>query len=376
MNQSIWEQETFFSKQDIIIVGSGVVGLWSAIHLKEKSPALKVSIVDRGLIPAGASTRNAGFSCFGSVSELVEDAAKAGTDKMLQLVEMRYRGLEKINQYFPAATIGYEATGGYEIFTHNDRREYEICRDEMQQLNQLLKNITGVENTYTAADSLASDFGFNGINHIIVNRLEGQLHSGKLVRALLMKAQSLGVQVFPGIEILRFELSGDGVQLFTNHNLKLSAERLLICTNGFAKQLLPALDINPARGQVLVTEPLPGINWQGCFHYQQGYFYFRRVGDRILLGGGRNLDFSLETTTSMETTETIQNALEHLLRETIIPGIPFQISNRWSGIMGIGSEKKPIIQAISEQVYCAVRMSGMGVALAPVIGEEVTKVLL
>src|SRR5687767_7344918 len=90
---SIWEKETFFAPQDVLIVGSGLVGLWSAFLMKRKSPDLKITILERGMIPTGASTRNAGFACFGSLSELVYDARAMGTEKMLQLVEMRYEGL-------------------------------------------------------------------------------------------------------------------------------------------------------------------------------------------------------------------------------------------------------------------------------------------
>src|SRR5215208_3716351 len=100
MQFSIWEKETFFAPQDIIIAGSGFVGLWSAFYLKKKHPKLKITIVDRGLIPTGASTRNAGFACFGSLSEVVHDAQTMGTDKMLHLVEMRFKGLEKIQKFF------------------------------------------------------------------------------------------------------------------------------------------------------------------------------------------------------------------------------------------------------------------------------------
>src|SRR6476619_2472832 len=100
MQFSIWEKESFFAPQDVIIAGSGFVGLWSAFYLKKKYPQLQVAIIDRGLIPTGASTKNAGFACFGSLSELVHDARHMGTDKMLELVELRYKGLERIQKYF------------------------------------------------------------------------------------------------------------------------------------------------------------------------------------------------------------------------------------------------------------------------------------
>ena len=87
---SIWEKESFFSPQDIIIIGSGFSGLWSALHIKTLHPNYKVTILERGLIPTGASTRNAGFSCFGSPSELIHDVRSRGANEMWKLVSMRY----------------------------------------------------------------------------------------------------------------------------------------------------------------------------------------------------------------------------------------------------------------------------------------------
>src|SRR6478609_3934267 len=113
---SIWEKETFFAHQDVIIVGSGFVGLWSAFYLKKKYPDLKITVVDRGIIPTGASTRNAGFACFGSLSEVIHDAGVMGTEKMLELVELRFKGLERIQKYFKADRIDFDLCGGYELY--------------------------------------------------------------------------------------------------------------------------------------------------------------------------------------------------------------------------------------------------------------------
>src|SRR5947209_11431150 len=113
---SIWEQETFFAPQDVIIAGSGFVGLWSAYYIKKKHPKAKVTIVDRGVIPTGASTRNAGFACFGSLSEVVRDAQAMGLEKTLALVELRYKGLEKIEKTFGKSKIDFELCGSYELF--------------------------------------------------------------------------------------------------------------------------------------------------------------------------------------------------------------------------------------------------------------------
>jgi len=90
------------------------------------------------------------------------------------------------------------------------------------------------------------------------------------------------------------------------------------------------------------------------------------------LGGGRNLDIKGETTTKLAETEKIQQSLENILKHTILPKIDFEIEHRWSGIMGVGSQKKPIVKQLSNHVYCGVRMGGMGVAIGSLIGKEVS----
>lgn len=133
--------------------------------------------------------------------------------------------------------------------------------------------------------------------------------------------------------------------------------------------------MHPARAQVLITEPIPGLDIKGTFHLDRGYYYFRNIGDRILFGGGRNLDFDGETTTEFGQTAIIQNQLEKLLREVILPNYDFKIEHRWSGIMGIGSSKNPIVEQLSDHVYCGVRLGGMGVAIGSVVGQELADLI-
>jgi hypothetical protein len=96
-----------------------------------------------------------------------------------------------------------------------------------------------------------------------------------------------------------------------------------------------------------------------------------------MLGGARNKAFHEEHTTDFATSDFIQQNLEDFLRKVILPSgkESYQIEHRWSGIMGIGSEKKPIVQEIDSNIYCAVRMAGMGVALAPEIGKMIAEKL-
>ena len=405
---SVWEKESFFAPADIVIAGSGLVGLWSAYYLKKKSPSLRITVVERGLIPTGASTRNAGFACFGSLTELVADARQIGEDKMLELVEMRFKGIKRIRKTFGDAEIDYEKHGGYELFTASPNltastpstqappspdlsatapdpsgqapaspnlSDADELRSTIDQFNRTLKKITGEQKTFRLQNEKIGPFGFAGVQYLVDNRAEGQLHSGRLCQALLRLVQSMDVTVLNNIEITEFEKVNGHLLLHTQHPFSLIASQLLVCTNAFARQLLPQLDITPNRGQVLVTSPIDGLPFKGTFHYDEGYYYFRNLGDRVLLGGARNKAFTEENTMEMAVTDTIQHELERFLREVILPGRHYTIDHRWSGIMGMGAEKIPIVRPINDHVFCAVRMSGMGVALAPVIGEKVAALM-
>lgn len=375
---SIWEKETFLAPQDVIIVGSGFVGLWSAFYLKKKHPKLRVSVLDRGIIPTGASTRNAGFACFGSLSELVYDARTMGTDKMLELVEMRYKGLERIRKYFDEDVIDFELCGGYELFDPGASPSSEEIENSIEYVNNLLKPVTGAKKTFRMADERIGDYGFGHTQHLVKNDLEGYLHSGKLLQALLQAVQSMGVQVFTALEVMNFHVFDGTIELETNRQLSFSTKKLLVCTNAFARELLEEVDVVPARGQVVLTSPIKNLPWKGTFHSDEGFYYFRNLGNRVLLGGARNKAFAEEQTTSMEISDTIQRELERYLAAVVLPHFEgkYTIEHRWSGIMAMGSEKMPIVKQVLPNVFCAVRMSGMGVALAPVVGREVTRMMM
>jgi gamma-glutamylputrescine oxidase len=370
---SIWEKESFFAPADIIITGSGLVGLWSAYYLKKRAPSLSITIVERGLIPTGASTRNAGFACFGSLTELIRDEQQMGLDPLLELVEMRFKGLKRIKKTFAGSDdIGFERQGGYELIPHADINQ---LRSQIDRVNRLLKQITGEQKTFRLENDKLGRFGFAGMQHLVGNDTEAQLHSGKLCQALLRLVQSKGVTVLNNVDVTGYEKAQGRLLLHTTLPFPLIATQLLVATNAFARQLLPKLDVIPARGQVLVTSPIDGLPFRGAFHYDEGFYYFRDLGSRVLLGGARNKAIDAETTTEMAITETIQQELERFLHEVVLPGREFSIEDRWSGIMGMGSEKMPIIRALNDQVFCAVRMSGMGVALAPVVGERIAALM-
>lgn len=366
---SVWELETFYRKRDIIIIGAGFTGLWTAISIKEKFPEKSVLIIERNSVPLGASTRNAGFACFGSLTEIISDSEKMGWEKTLDLVKMRFEGLQKIQTYFKNSVIDFELNGGFEILNNDEPLQ------RIDEVNEKLKSITGIERTYFLNQNKIKEFGLGKSEYLIENPCEGSLHSGKLLQKLVEKCHELKVEFLFGTEVENIIESSSEIEVQLSENLSVKSNQLIHCTNAFASTFLKEEEIIPARGQIILTEPIENLQLKGTFHYDEGFYYFRNLGNRILLGGGRNQDFKTEETTVFETTEFLQNHLENFLKEIVVPNQDVGISLRWSGIMAMGSEKTPIVKQISEKQFCAVRLSGMGVALAPKIGEIVAEMI-
>ncbi len=372
---SFWERETFFKEVDYVIIGSGIVGLNAAIHMKERVPNAHVIILEKGMLPTGASTRNAGFACFGSISELLDDLEHLPENEVLALVEKRWKGLQRLQQ-LTGVQLKYDECGGYELFTRRDIGSYIQCMEALESFNEKLEPIIGEKTIYENADDCISHFGFRGVNHIIVNKAEGHIDTGGMMKALLAQAHERGVHIYNGADVDSLDDDGLHIHVELRDGRKIKGRKCLIATNGFTHRLLSSLDLTPARNQVLITRPIPDLKIKGTFHYDKGYYYFRNVGNRILFGGGRNLSPKNEETDQFGTTPLIRKGLLRMLDEIILPNTTYEIDMWWSGILGVGQVKKPIIKYISDNLAVSVRMGGMGVAIGSLVGIEGADLLL
>jgi gamma-glutamylputrescine oxidase len=374
MNYSHWEHDSYFNSVDLTIIGGGIVGLNAAIAARKAQPALKVIVIEKGVVLMGASLRNAGFACFGSPSELIDDLKSRTEEQVFQLVEKRWKGLLALRSLIGDKAMEYEGLGGYELF--DSENAFAESREAIAGFNKKVSSITGEKETYKVTDDKITKFGFRGFLHMIENCSEGQLNTGKMIQTLVRKAAEEGVILINGVEVKSFNEETDGVLINTSwQNFK--TKHVLFTTNAYTSELLKDVVVKPARAQVLITKPIEGLKLKGAFHYDKGYYYFRNVGQRVLFGGGRNLDFEGETTTNLETTDKIQQALEKMLSEKIIPGHSYEIERRWSGIMGLGDgDKSPVIKSLSKRTHCAVRLGGMGVAIGTLVGQEAAAMVL
>lgn len=362
---SYWEIKNWFTDVDYTIVGSGIVGLHTALRLRERFPDAKILILERGSLPQGASTKNAGFACFGSLLEINDDLKTHSEEEVIALIQKRWNGLQLLRKRLGDAVIDFKPFGGYELFLKEDSAGYEECLRRMPFVNEVLKPLFKTDVFVKEVDR----FDFKGIHeYLIFNPFEGQIDTGNMMQALLKEAIANNILILNCQTVTAYHEQADGVDVALG-DFSFFTKKLLFATNAFASEITNGA-VKPARAQVLITEPIPNLDIKGTFHIDRGYYYFRNINDRILFGGARNLDFEGETTTEFGNTDIIQNQLEKILREVILPNTDFTIAHRWSGIMGMGSHKKPIVEQLSQHTYCGVRLGGMGVAIGSIIGAE------
>lgn len=370
---SYWERVQFSEEIDFIVVGAGIVGYSTALRLRELNPSARIIILERGNLPSGASSKNAGFACFGSASEIYDDIQEFGEKIVWETVQLRWKGLQALRTQIGDENLKLQINGSWDLFTAAEMETFNAVLPHLDHYNQKLEEITGEKEVYSIDDSIDQTFGFQNIVSSFKNRLEGQIDTGSMNQAFFQTVIAKDIRVLFGCEVTSIQEHETSVHLETSIG-NFSSRKVAVCTNGFAKQLLDE-DVLPARAQVLITKPIENLNIKGTFHYQKGYYYFRNIDNRILFGGGRNLDVKGETTTKMVNTDNILDSLKEILSTVILPDASYEIDHSWAGVMGVGDTKKPIVKMLSSSVFCGVRLGGMGVAIGSLVGQDLAELI-
>ena len=373
-NISFWEKN-WLTDYDYVVIGAGIVGCFTALKIARENKNAKVALIERGILPLGASTKNAGFACFGSISEIEKNRKEMSDDNLLSLLELRIRGLEKLRNDLGDKNISYSNCNGYELFFDNNGLEQRIYK-----INKLLNPLMN-KNCFSLCnkDIKRFDFAKEIVVGLAENNREGSVNPGEIIFSLKKRLGSLGVDCYFSTEVESFEETSKKIFLklkSSNQTIDIKTNKLAICTNAFAKKWFEMEDISPGRGIILLTNEIPDLKIDGCFHYNHGYYYFRNLGDRLLLGGGREIDIKNETTYSFGSNRKIRQKLIEDLKTFILPNRDFHIESDWSGIMGFGKDKLPLIKRISENIVLGVRLGGMGISIGSVVGEKTADLIL
>ena len=377
-----WESEHLLAPADLTVIGAGIVGMSTALHYKALHPHDRVRIIERDVLGEGGTTRNAGFACFGGPGEWLDDLETLGQSKWLALIRLRAEGLRALIELLGEKALGLEWSGGWELFaaSPSGKKRSDEAGQNLALLNDAVQPLMASILGHLAPNPLdtpaliyspsrAAQFGAHSCIHL---PWEGMLHTGRMVSAFHRALQVADIQCLNGCTASSLEAPSapDGPWSICTPRGVLESKSIAICTNGFAKEVLPEAEVAPAPNRVLVVRPVQ-MPPQGAYHIEDGYLYFRTLPDgHVLFGGGRH--FGVELPPFPQRDEKAEARWDALLESAAAQwlGPIDSVSHRWTGWLGVGSDREPLIGSTALGLHHAVRMGGMGVAMGCGLGLQ------
>ncbi len=353
---------------DIAVVGGGFAGISAALELTRSGA--DVVLLERERLGAGASGRNAGFLLGGAARDFLEVSRSHGLPTarlMMALAEENRRKVMALRES-SGRDLSYEATGSF--FLSVGAAEASHLAEVGEAMRAGGYPVVSTDAARAGASLPAAGYGPG-----LFFPADGQIHPLELLYVLAEAAHHAGARIVEeaGVEELRRQ--EDGTFLVVSPRGSVRCDVVVLAMNAHLGSLVPSARafIQPVRGQVLATQPLPKV-LQGPVYAEWGYRYNRQLPDgTLVVGGYRNAAIDEEVGTDLVLSERIQALLDEEARR-IHPEA--RARHRWCGIMGMTPDALPVVGPIAEGLFLIGGFSGHGVALAPILGEYVAQMVL
>ncbi|MET8711173.1 NAD(P)/FAD-dependent oxidoreductase [Streptomyces californicus] len=275
---------------DLLVVGGGYSGLWTALIAKERDPDRDVVLIEGHEVGWAASGRNGGF-CAASLTHGLANGVERWPDEIAKLEELGERNLDAIEAAVARYGIDceFERTGEIDVAT--EPHQLQELREWHEEIVKL--GITGVD--FLDRDALRAEVDSpTFLGGLWDRRGVAMLHPAKLAWGLKRACREVGVRIYEHTRGLELARSGEGMAVRTPYG-RVFARRVALGTNIFpslVKRVRPYTV--PVYDYALMTEPLTpaqleSIGWkgrQGLGDSANQFHYFRLSADNRILWGG------------------------------------------------------------------------------------------
>ncbi|MFE7371948.1 MULTISPECIES: NAD(P)/FAD-dependent oxidoreductase [Streptomyces] len=275
---------------DLLVIGGGYSGLWTALIAKERDPDRDVVLIEGHEVGWAASGRNGGF-CAASLTHGLANGVERWPDDIAKLEELGERNLDAIEAAVARYGIEceFERTGEIDVAT--EPHQLQELREWHEEIVGL--GITGVD--FLDRDALRAEVDSpTFLGGLWDRRGVAMLHPAKLAWGLKRACLELGVRIHEHTRGLDLVRSGSGMAVRTPYG-RVFARRVALGTNIFpslVKRIRPYTV--PVYDYALMTEPLTpeqlaSIGWkgrQGLGDSANQFHYFRLSADNRILWGG------------------------------------------------------------------------------------------
>jgi len=309
---------------EVLVIGGGITGVSLLRRLAERG--LKAALVERTRLAFGASGRNAGFLLEGTAANYAQAVRALGRDRAGELWAHTAENHTRLA----------EALAGRARYRRGGSRTLAASPAEEGQLEESA--------VLMAEDGWPVEFR----ERSIFNPRDGELNPAEAVGALA--ADCPAGSIFEETAVTDLE------------QLPIAADEVVLATNAFTPQLLPAVPIEPLRAQMLATAPFAGRAAVRPTYSHFGYRYWRQLpSGELLVGGWRDTAAATEVGYELETTPGIQGHLEKHLSDL---GVDAPVTHRWAGTMGFTPDALPLVGRLRPGLSICAGYSGHGLAFA------------
>ncbi|MDP1715019.1 MAG: FAD-dependent oxidoreductase [Anaerolineales bacterium] len=275
-------------KTDLVVIGAGFTGLWTALQAKQADPNRDVVLLEGGEAAIGASGRNGGFVA-SSLTHSFQNGINRWHKELAKLIQLGHENLNGIEATIKQFNIDCDFVRSGELNIANEPYQINDLREEAQESARYGEHIQFLEQEQIRAR-------VNSPTYLaaIYDPFVAVVNPAQLAWGLRRACLELGVRLFEGTQVTGLEEKRDSVIAKTMHG-EVESKRVALATNAFPP-LLKRLSyyVVPVYDYVLMTEPLSksqqdAIGWhgrEGLSDNGNQFHYYRTSADGRILWGG------------------------------------------------------------------------------------------
>ncbi|MFD9572911.1 NAD(P)/FAD-dependent oxidoreductase [Streptomyces sp. NPDC059982] len=321
---------------DVVIVGGGYTGLWTAYYLKRAAPGLRVTVLEQKFCGYGASGRNGGW-LYNGIAGRDRYAARHGHQAAQRLQHAMNETVTEVIETAAAEHIDADIHRGGVLEVARTPAQltrlkaFHAAELGFGESDRVLHDATGTRALIDIADAVGSSWTPHG----------ARVHPLKLVRGLAAACERLGVVIHESTPVTELAPRRAVTPYGT-----VRAPYVLRCTEGFTAALKGHKRTwLPMNSSMIVTAPLPpsaweSLNWSGSTllgDMAHAYMYAQRTADGRIAIGGRGVPYRFGSRTDHDgrTQPATVTALTDLLFSFFPQLTGTEITHAWSGVLGV-----------------------------------------
>ncbi|MBW1686279.1 MAG: FAD-dependent oxidoreductase [Deltaproteobacteria bacterium] len=369
-------------RADVVIVGAGFSGLWTAYHLLKDDPGMTVVVIEASAVGYGASGRNGGFAMTLIHRGLKELVATVGAEQAKALHLAAEEAIDMIGRVCEVEKIDADLQPNGLLTISNSPLQDEVLRGEVETAERL--GISGFE--LLEEQAIRSSVHSETFRCAVREQSCTLLNPARLVRGLKRAVIGAGGRVFEQTPMESLENTSGGVRIVTPKGA-IEAQRVLLAANAYSSRI-PSLEryVMPFYSYILLSQPLSDEQWsrvgwqgrEGMEDRRTFLHYMRPTVDGRMMWAGRDAPYRPNgPDPKYDRDERVFKRLEETFAWTFPQLDDVEFEYRWGGPIGVTGSFMPCAGWLEEKrVAYAFGFAGHGVAITNMVALAMRDLIL